>query len=117
MDLPISPGCSIFGCFCNRKLCADEVRSGVDDKPIPAIAQAARMLNIVLPIPRHKLSAPDYGQIGTAHAHVEERLTIFRHCARCRADAARVKTWPHKSTAQRQELRTHFRMAEHHLQG
>ena len=63
---------------------------------IPLIARAAsgagaKMYNIIPLIPRHKLSwcsAPDCGLISGTRAEAEEYITVFRHCRRCRADAA-----------------------------
>ncbi|MDR2575188.1 MAG: radical SAM protein [Treponema sp.] len=51
----------------------------------------AKMYNIIPLIPRHKLSwcsAPDCSLISKTRAEAEQYITVFRHCRRCRADAA-----------------------------
>ncbi|MDR0883467.1 MAG: radical SAM protein [Oscillospiraceae bacterium] len=71
---------------------------GVNDQHVPLVAKSvhqagAQMVNVIPLIPRHKcvsLPPPTCGQIETARAHAEEWLSVFRHCARCRADAAGV---------------------------
>jgi len=63
---------------------------------IPFIARTvsgagAKMYNIIPLIPQHKLSwcsAPDCGLISRTRAEAEQYITVFRHCKRCRADAA-----------------------------
>jgi nitrogen fixation protein NifB len=63
---------------------------------VPFIAQTvsgagAKMFNIIPLIPRHRLSwcsAPDCGLISRTRAEAEQHIAVFRHCRRCRADAA-----------------------------
>jgi len=53
----------------------------------------AKMYNIIPLIPQHKLSwcsAPDCGLISEIRAEAEQYITVFRHCRRCRADAAGI---------------------------
>jgi len=53
----------------------------------------AKMYNIIPLIPQHKLlwcSAPDCGLISRTRAEAEQYITVFRHCRRCRADAAGI---------------------------
>ncbi len=53
----------------------------------------AAMYNIIPLIPQHKLSnckEPECTQIDTARREAEEYIDVFRHCQRCRADAAGV---------------------------
>jgi nitrogen fixation protein NifB len=59
-----------------------------------AVAAAGASIHNILPlIPRHKLawcSAPGCGQLSAARAEAESYIKVFRHCWRCRADAAGV---------------------------
>ena len=51
----------------------------------------AKMYNIIPLIPQHKLSwcsAPDCELISETRSSAEQYITVFRHCMRCRADAA-----------------------------
>jgi nitrogen fixation protein NifB len=53
----------------------------------------AKMYNIIPLIPQQKLlwcSAPDCGLISKTRAEAEQYITVFRHCKRCRADAAGI---------------------------
>jgi nitrogen fixation protein NifB len=53
----------------------------------------AGIYNIIPLIPRHKLawcSAPGCGLISKARAQAEQYIKVFRHCKRCRADAAGI---------------------------
>jgi nitrogen fixation protein NifB len=68
----------------------------INAEHVPLIARTvseagAKMYNIIPLIPRHKLSwcsAPDCGLISGTREEAEEYITVFRHCRRCRADAA-----------------------------
>jgi nitrogen fixation protein NifB len=70
----------------------------INARHVPAIARTvseagAMMYNIIPLIPRHKLSwcsAPDCGLISKTRAEAEQYITVFRHCKRCRADAAGI---------------------------
>jgi nitrogen fixation protein NifB len=70
----------------------------INARHIPYIAQTiseagAKMYNIIPLIPQHKLSwcsAPDCGLISRTRAEAEQYITVFRHCRRCRADAAGI---------------------------
>jgi nitrogen fixation protein NifB len=56
-------------------------------------ARGAAIYNIIPLIPQHKLdwcAEPSCGQISAARAQAEEHIKVFRHCARCRADAAGI---------------------------
>jgi len=53
----------------------------------------AKIYNIIPLIPQYKLSwcsAPDCGLISKTRTEAEQYITVFRHCRRCRADAAGV---------------------------
>jgi nitrogen fixation protein NifB len=70
----------------------------INARHIPFVARTvseagAKMYNIIPLIPRHKLSwcsAPDCGLISKTRAEAEQYITVFRHCRRCRADAAGI---------------------------
>jgi nitrogen fixation protein NifB len=69
---------------------------GVNAQHIPKIAQrvaaaGAQRMNIIPLIPQHKLShirAPGCREVACAREAAEQYLPVFRHCQRCRADAA-----------------------------
>lgn len=53
----------------------------------------AKIYNIIPLIPQHKLgwcSAPDCDLISTVRSEAEKHISVFRHCQRCRADAAGI---------------------------
>lgn len=53
----------------------------------------AKIYNIIPLIPQHNLawcSAPSCEQLGTIRAKAEKYVHVFRHCQRCRADAAGI---------------------------
>ena len=53
----------------------------------------AKIYNIIPLIPQHKLSwctEPDCALIGRVRAQAEQYIRVFRHCQRCRADAAGI---------------------------
>lgn len=53
----------------------------------------AKIYNIIPLIPQHKLAhctAPDCGLLCKARAEAEQYIRVFRHCQRCRADAAGI---------------------------
>ena len=53
----------------------------------------ARIFNIIPLIPQHKLSwcsAPDCGLISRVRSEAQKYISVFRHCQRCRADAAGI---------------------------
>jgi len=53
----------------------------------------AKIYNIIPLIPQHKLSwcsVPTCHQLSRARAEAEEYIQVFRHCQRCRADAAGI---------------------------
>jgi nitrogen fixation protein NifB len=55
--------------------------------------RGAKIMNIIPLIPQHKLSdhsAPSCEQISAARQEAEKDLAVFRHCQRCRADAAGI---------------------------
>lgn len=56
-------------------------------------AYGAQIYNIIPLIPQHKLSwctAPECGLISDTRAQAEQYIRVFRHCQRCRADAAGI---------------------------
>jgi nitrogen fixation protein NifB len=56
-------------------------------------ACGAKIYNIIPLIPQHKLSwcsEPDCTLIGETRSAAEQYLQVFRHCQRCRADAAGI---------------------------
>ncbi|GHV09134.1 radical SAM family protein [Clostridia bacterium] len=56
-------------------------------------AAGARIYNIIPLIPQHELawcSAPDCDIISETRQAAQEHLSVFRHCQRCRADAAGI---------------------------
>ncbi|GHU90418.1 radical SAM family protein [Clostridia bacterium] len=56
-------------------------------------ATGAKIYNIIPLIPQHELawcSAPDCELISAARLGAEKHISVFRHCQRCRADAAGV---------------------------
>lgn len=56
-------------------------------------ARGAKIYNIIPLIPQHELSwcsAPDCGLISRVRTEAEEYIMVFRHCQRCRADAAGI---------------------------
>jgi nitrogen fixation protein NifB len=59
-----------------------------------AVSKAgARIYNIIPLIPQHKLSwcsAPGCDLLSRVRTEAEEYLRVFRHCQRCRADAAGI---------------------------
>lgn len=65
---------------------------------VPEVAKVgsklgAKIYNIIPLIPQHHLawcSAPDCAQINRARMESEQYLDVFRHCQRCRADAAGI---------------------------
>jgi len=65
---------------------------------VPAIAKTvseagAKIYNIIPLIPQHNLawcSAPDCTLISSTRAKAEQYIKVFRHCQRCRADAAGI---------------------------
>ena len=65
---------------------------------VPEVAKVvsklgAKIYNIIPLIPQHHLawcSAPDCAQISRARMESEQYLDVFRHCQRCRADAAGI---------------------------
>lgn len=53
----------------------------------------ARIFNIIPLIPQHKLSwcsAPGCGLISRVRSEAQNYISVFRHCQRCRADAAGI---------------------------
>ncbi|MCL1931726.1 MAG: radical SAM protein [Treponema sp.] len=70
----------------------------INAQHIPDIAKTvsgagARIFNIIPLIPQHKLawcSAPDCGLINKTRTEVEHYIKVFRHCQKCRADAAGI---------------------------
>jgi len=68
----------------------------INAQHIPFIARTvseagAKMYNIIPLIPQHRLSwcsAPDCSFISKARTEAEKYIAVFRHCRRCRADAA-----------------------------
>jgi len=53
----------------------------------------AKIYNIIPLIPQYRLSwcsAPDCGLISGTRTKAEQYITVFRHCRRCRADAAGI---------------------------
>ena len=71
-----------------------EINAGhVSQTAKAARSSGARMFNVIPLIPQHKLawcSAPDCGLIGRVREEAEQYIEVFRHCRRCRADAAGV---------------------------
>lgn len=56
-------------------------------------AHGAKIFNIIPLIPRHKLSrcsAPTCDLLSRTRKEAEEYISVFRHCQRCRADAAGI---------------------------
>ncbi|GHV20168.1 radical SAM family protein [Clostridia bacterium] len=56
-------------------------------------AAGAKIYNIIPLIPQHELawcSAPDCDLISKTRAEAQKHISVFRHCQRCRADAAGV---------------------------
>lgn len=56
-------------------------------------ARGAQLYNIIPLIPQHKLawcSVPTCAQIDGARCAAEQYIRVFRHCQRCRADAAGI---------------------------
>jgi nitrogen fixation protein NifB len=70
----------------------------INAEHIPEVARAAaeagaKIYNIIPLIPQHKLkwcSAPDCELISRTRAKAEQYIDVFRHCQRCRADAAGI---------------------------
>jgi len=70
----------------------------INAQHVPVIARTvseagAKMYNIIPLIPQHKLSwcsAPDCGLLSGIRTEAEQYITVFRHCRRCRADAAGI---------------------------
>lgn len=70
----------------------------INAEHVPVIAKTvadhgARIYNIIPLIPQHKLSwcsAPDCSLLSKARAESEKYINVFRHCQRCRADAAGI---------------------------
>jgi nitrogen fixation protein NifB len=53
----------------------------------------AKIYNVIPLIPQHKLAwctAPGCAELGRAREEAEQYLRVFRHCQRCRADAAGI---------------------------
>ncbi|MDR3217251.1 MAG: radical SAM protein [Clostridiaceae bacterium] len=71
---------------------------GINDDGIGETARAvgeagAILLNVIPLIPEHEfaqISPPDCDMLSKAREEVEKYLPVFRHCARCRADACGV---------------------------
>lgn len=69
---------------------------------VPEVAKAvsargAQMYNIIPLIPQHELdwcSAPSCSLIDGTRQQVEQYIKVFRHCQRCRADAAGIPGGP-----------------------
>lgn len=71
-----------------------EINAGHVASVAETVAKAgAKIYNIIPLIPQHELSwcsAPDCAQIDGLRREAEKYLPVFRHCQRCRADAAGV---------------------------
>lgn len=67
--------------------------SHISDVAKTAAERGARIYNIIPLIPQHELnwcSVPTCEQISEARANAERYINVFRHCQRCRADAAGI---------------------------
>jgi nitrogen fixation protein NifB len=70
----------------------------INARHVPDVAEAvkkagARIYNIIPLIPQHKLAwctAPGCGLVSKTRAEAERHIKVFRHCRRCRADAAGI---------------------------
>jgi nitrogen fixation protein NifB len=70
----------------------------INARHVPEVAEAvsragARIFNVIPLIPQHRLdwcSAPDCELISLTRGDVEKHIKVFRHCQRCRADAAGI---------------------------
>ena len=70
----------------------------INAEHVPEVAKAvsgagAKIYNIIPLIPQHKLdwcSAPGCDLISSTRAEAEQYIKVFRHCQRCRADAAGI---------------------------
>ncbi|ANX01887.1 nitrogen fixation protein NifB [Thermoclostridium stercorarium subsp. leptospartum DSM 9219] len=71
-----------------------EINAGhVTDVAKTVAEHGASIFNIIPLIPQHGLSwcsAPDCGLISKARTEAEKYIKVFRHCQRCRADAAGI---------------------------
>lgn len=71
-----------------------EINAGHVSAVAKTVAGAgAKIYNIIPLIPQHELSwcsAPDCALISSVRGEAEKYLTVFRHCQRCRADAAGI---------------------------
>ncbi|MDR0821970.1 MAG: radical SAM protein [Oscillospiraceae bacterium] len=71
-----------------------EINASHVDEVAKAVSEAgAKIYNIIPLIPQHKLSwcsAPSCELISDTREKAEEYIKVFRHCQRCRADAAGI---------------------------
>ncbi|MDR1210015.1 MAG: radical SAM protein [Clostridiales bacterium] len=71
---------------------------GINEAHVPDVARTvaergAKIFNIIPLIPQHKLAdrpAPDCALISETRRSAERYINVFRHCQRCRADAAGI---------------------------
>jgi len=71
-----------------------EINAGhIKDVAKAVSISGAKIYNIIPLIPQHKLAhctAPDCELISKTRAEAEQYINVFRHCQRCRADAAGI---------------------------
>ena len=71
-----------------------EINAGHVETVAKTVAEAgAQIYNVIPLIPQHELSwcsAPDCALLSGERAAAEQYLSVFRHCQRCRADAAGI---------------------------